>query len=399
MSRSKLRPLLLIVCLCAGTVACAVSTVTPFGKQVGIELEEDEKRLWKMAEQEQTKLDGGGRLHGDSVFSDYLNQVGRRLIPPNLDVKVVSFRFKTIKNPLLNAFSFPHGVIYVHSGLLAKMDNEAQLATVLAHEIAHVTHRHTLQAFRNIKGAAALMTTLQVIGAPAGLPGAGVVLLGAIGTMAAVSGYSQGAEEEADREAFDLLVRAGYDPAESPKLFDAIKKDLEERKIEEPFFFGTHPRLQDRKESFSRLLNKNPPSEPGEKAAERFEEKILPLLLENAQLDLAMGRFAFAEDALERYLKRLDDRPEGHYWLGEVYRQRAKEGDRESAEKQYLTALERDPSYAYSYKGLGLIYMKQGEKKKAREQFQIYLSLFPDPKDRGYIEQYLRELGEETTGT
>ena len=399
MSGWKLRPLLLIVCLCAGTLACAVSPIAPLGKQTGIELEEDEKRLWKMAAEEQAKLDRGGRLYDDAVFSEYLNQVGGRLIPPNLDVKVVSFRFKIIKNPFLNAFSFPHGVIYIHSGLLAKMDNEAQLATVLAHEIAHVTHRHTLQAFRNIKGAAALMTTLQVIGAPAGLPGAGVVLLGAIGTMAAVSGYSQGAEEEADREAFDLLVRAGYDPTESPKLFDAIKKDLEERKIQEPFFFGTHPRLQDRKESFSRLLRKNPPSEPGEKATEPFEEKILPLLLENAQLDLAMGRFAFAEEALERYVKRLDDRPEGHYWLGEVYRQRAKDGDRESAEKKFLTAVERDPSYAHSYKGLGLISMKQGEKVKAREQFQKYLSLFPDPRDRGYIEQYLRELGEEAKGT
>lgn len=399
MSRSKLRPLLFIVCLCSGAIACAVSPIAPFGKQPGIELEEDEKRLWKMAAEEQTKLDGGGRLYDDSVFSDYLNQVGRRLIPPNFDVNVISFRFKTIKNPFLNAFSFPHGGIYIHSGFLAKMDNEAQLATVLAHEIAHVIHRHTLQAFRNIKGAAALMTTLRVVGAPAGLPGAGVVILGAIGTMAAVSGYSQGAEEEADREAFDLLVRAGYDPAETPKLFDSIKKDLEERQIQEPFFFGTHPRLQERKESFSRLLGKQPSSEGGEKGTERFEEKILPLLLENAQLDLAMGRFGFAEDALRRYLKHRDDRPEGHYWLGEVCRQRAKEGDREAAEKEYLAAVQRDPSYAHSYKGLGLIYMKLGEKRKARDQFRKYLSLFPDSKERGYIEQYLRELGEEAEGT
>lgn len=399
MNRSKLRSFIFLVYLCCWASGCAVSTLTPFGKQPGIELEEDEKRLWKMAAEEQLKLDGGGRLYDDRDFADYLNQVGRRIIPPHFDAKDLSFQFKTIKNPFLNAFSFPHGVVYIHSGLLAKMDNEAQLATVLAHEIAHVIHRHTLQAFRNVKGAAAFLTTLQVIGAPAGLPGAGVVLLGTIGSMAAVSGYSQGAEEEADREAIEMLVRAGYDLAESPKLFDAIKKDLEERKIQEPFFFGTHPRLQERQESFNQLLRKNPPREQGEKAAERFEEKILPLLLENAQLDLAMGRFGFAEDALRRYLRHRDDRPEGHYWLAEVYRQRVQSGDQEMAEKEYLAARERDPSYPHSYKGLGLIYMKQSDKEKARYQFKKFLMLYPDSKDRGYIEQYLQELGSEAEGT
>ena len=80
------------------------------------------------------------------------------------------------------------------------------------------------------------------------------------------------AEEEADREGYNLLIRAGYDPTDAPKLFDVLNKDLEEPKIEEPFFFGTQPRLQERHESYSRLLKERAPESTGETGADRFME-------------------------------------------------------------------------------------------------------------------------------
>ena len=390
---STLKLLLPVAGLWFGIMSCTVTAVAPFGSERAAELEQDEKRLWKMASDEQEKLDRSARLYEDPVFSEYLNEVGQRLLKGRSELKELSFRFKVVKNPLLNAFSYPNGVVYVHTGLLAKMDNEAQLAAVLAHEIVHVTHRHTLQAFRNMKNAAAFLTTLQVIGAPAGLPGAGVFVLGAIGTLAAVSGYSKGAEEEADREGINMMIGAGYDASDAPKLFDAIKRDLEEQKITEPFFFGTHPRLQERQESYSRLLKERAPELPGEKCAERFAEKLLPLLLENAQLDLAMGRFVFAEDALQKYLQHRPQSAEGHYWLAEVFRQRWKEEDKAKVEKEYLAAGQDEP-YAPAYKGLGLVYLKQGAKEKALDHFRKYLLLAPDAKDKDYIQNYLRDLVE-----
>lgn len=378
--------------LLLGATSCTTADLSPFGKEGAFELHEDEKRLWNMSLEEQKKLERSGHVYDNAVLLEYLNQVAQRLIPGNIKERGLSFQIRIIKNPLVNAFSYPNGVIYVHTGFLAKMENEAQLATVLAHEVSHVTHRHAIQGFRTVKNTAAFLTTLQVVAAPAGLYGVGATLLGAVGAMAAVSGYSKASEEEADREGLSLLVKAGYDADEAPRLFDIVKRELEQLDIKEPFFFGTHPRLHERKDSYTELLKGKYSGSKGEKETERFTEKILPLLLDNALLDLSMGRFAFAEEAIAKFLKYKPQSANGRYYLGEVFRQRGEERDQEKAQKDYQEALQHDPSYPEPYKGLGLIYYKLGEKEKAKSQFERYLSLAPEAKDKDYIQQYLKDM-------
>jgi predicted Zn-dependent protease len=384
------------VLLFLGLTSCATATLPPIGKEGPFRLEEDENRLWNTAKREQERLDRSGRIYSDPGLLAYLNEVAQKLIPENIK-KELSIQIKVVKNPFLNAFAYPHGVIYIHTGFLAKMENEAQLATVLAHEISHVTHRHTVQGFRTVRGSAAVLTTLQVIGAPAGIYGLGTVLLGAIGAMAAVSGYSKALEEEADREGLELMLKAGHDPQEAVTLFERMEKYVAEEKIKEPFFFGTHPRLQDRKDSYNRLLSTYKAKE-GFKGTEQFTEKIIPLLLENALLDLSVGRFTLARETVEKYLQSQPDSARGHYLLGEVFRQRGEKGDTERAEKEFNLALQYDPSLPDPYKGLGLIYYKKGEKDKARTQFERYLTFVPDAKDKAYIEQYLRDITENREG-
>lgn len=385
-------PLLLFL----GVISCSPTSLPPIGKDEIFHLDKDERRLWRMSREEQEKLDGSGYIYDDPALVAYLNEVAQRLISKKSKGKGLSIEIKVLKNPLVNAFSFPNGVIYLHTGIIAKSQNEAQVATLLAHEISHVTNRHALQKFRSIKDTAAFMTTLQVLAAPAGLYGAGVTILGAVGAMAAVSGFSQGLEEEADREGFDMLVKAGYDPEEAPKLFDHVKKDIEERDISEPFFFGSHPRLQERKDSYAQLLESTYAGKKGDKGTERFMDKVTPLLLGNALLDLSMGRFSLAEEAIEKFLQRKPLSARGRYYLGELFRQRGEEGDIEKAEKEYHLAIQLNPSYPEPYEGLGIIYYKRGEKEKARAQFERYLSLAPDAKDKGYIEHYLKELKQGT---
>jgi Flp pilus assembly protein TadD len=82
--------------------------------------------------------------------------------------------------------------------------------------------------------------------------------------------------------------------------------------------------------------------------------------------------------------------------LGELFRQRGEEGDLEKAEKEYHLAIQLNPSYPEPYEGLGLIYYKRGEKEKARAQFERYLSLAPDAKDKRYIEHYLKKIKQGT---
>jgi predicted Zn-dependent protease len=378
-----------------GLNSCATTTLPPFGKEAALQLEEDEKRLWVRSQEAQKKLDSSDAIYQAPELTAYLNDVAQKVIPEQIRVKGPSIRIRVIKSPHVNAFALPHGPAYILTGFLAMMENEAQLAAVLAHEITHITHRHSIQQFRTVKGTAAAMTTLQVVAAPAGVYGIAPVLLGALGGLTAVMAYSREQETEADRIGFDLLVNAGYDPEEAIKLFDRVKKYEEEQEIQKSFFFATHPHLQERKENYAQIMqNRQAGNRVYNKGAARFAELVQPVLLDNAELDLAMGRFGLAKETIERFLQKEPKSARGHYYLGEVYRKRAGESDLRRAEEAYQLAAQYDPSYADPRKGLGLIYLKEGQKEKARKEFEGYLSLAPRAQDKGYVEQYLRETAE-----
>jgi predicted Zn-dependent protease len=374
--------------------ACSTEVIAPFGKEATLQLHEDEKRLWMRSQEEERKLEGSGQIYEEPALLAYLHEVAQKLIPEDVKGKELPFRIRIIKNPHVNAFALPHGVIYLHTGFLAKMESEAQLATVLAHEMTHITHRHAVQGFRTIKSAADVLATLQVVAAPAGIYGIAPLLLGAVGTMAAVSGYSQEVEAEADRVGLDLLLKAGYDPQEAVTLFEQVQKYVEEEKIKEPFFFGSHPRLQERKDSYAQLLRTSHlrMGEKLYKGKESFMKMTHSLLLDNALMDLSMGQFKRAQEAIEKSLSRNPENAKAHYYLAEIHRQRGEEGDRERAQKEYQLARQYNEWYPEPYKGLGLIHYKQGQKEEAREAFEKYLLLAPNASDKGYIEEYLRDM-------
>jgi predicted Zn-dependent protease len=368
--------------------ACA--SVSPWGTAGQFDLAEDEKRIWNRSIEEAKRLDESGQLYRSTETVEYVNGVALKLVPQSLRAnEQFDIRVRIIKNPLLNAFALSHGAIYIHTGMLAKLENEAQLATILAHEITHITHRHPVQHFRTIQNVSTAMALLQIAALPAGPYGSVIGLLGAMGATAAVSGYSRSMESEADTNGLRLTIQAGYDPSQSPKLFEHMQKDLEERKIDEPFFFGSHPRLQERKENYTALLAEEYGDKTGKKGDEEFAESIYPLLLDNALMDLSLGRSSWAEETIRRAMNIRPADPSGHYYLGEMFRRRGQEKDLEHGERSYRSALECDEAFAPAYRGLGMIYLKQGKEKEAQGAFARYLVLSPQAEDRGYIEQYL----------
>lgn len=375
-----------------GVVSCASTNLTPVGETNSLQLQADEQRIWNRSAEEQNRLDKSNYIYEDPVITAYVNEVAQNLVPDNIKGKGLTFQVRIIRNPLLNAFAYPNGVIYVHTGLLSKMENEAQFAALLGHEMTHVTHRHAIENFRSIKNTTAVLATIQMATVPFGAYGNLANVLGAVGAMAAVTGYSRELEGEADKEGLELLVKAGYDPKEAPRLFEYLKKDVEEQKIKEPFFFGTHPRLQERIDNYSRYLKTNYSDIKGIKNTERFMEIISPLLLDNAMLDLSMGRFDSAQNGIERFLQKDFQNARAHYCLGELYRQRKAEADTENALKEYGLSATYDPAYPEPHKGAGLIYYKQGMKQAAKSAFEKYLMLSPDADDAGYIQQYINEM-------
>jgi len=380
------------VLLAAGLllVGCATTSLAPV-TGAGVAFEADEQRLWRRSEEEQRTLDRSGLLYVEPEFDVYLNQVARRLQPPGI-YRSIPFRIRVISNPRLNAFAFPNGVIYLHTGLLARLDNEAQLAMVLAHEMTHATHRHAVKDSRDTKNKTAWLAGVQT--ALGGLPGVGglVDVLGEIGTAAAVAGHSRDLEREADSEGLRLLVRAGYDPRETAKLFQALQREAEREKMEVSLFYASHPRLEERRETVEELLRTAYRDRRGGATnAGVYLAKTSRVVLENARMDLKAGRFEAARQGAEKYFTLRPNDARGHYLLGEVLRQQGGDGVAEEAMARYRRAIALDRSYPDPHKGLGLVHFQRGEKPQCRASLEAYVSLSPQAADRAYIEEYIRQ--------
>lgn len=385
--------------LAASLVAtgCASGTIVSAGRSAGgLALEEDERRLWNRSQEEQEKLRRARVEYEDPALKAYLNAVAQQVLPDEAKQAGLTADVRVLKNPALNAFIYPNGVMYVHTGLLARMENEAQLATLLGHEMTHATHRHAVRQFRDIQDKTAFMAALAVAGLPFGSLGMLASLLGQLGTIAAVYGYSQDLEREADREGFQLMVRAGYDPREAPKLFVHLKQWVEEEKKPEPFFFNTHPRLVERIESYEEILKRDEgawarggPLRVGEEA---FLAHTRRLVFDNALLDLHAGRFLQAQRGLQKFLALNPEDAPGHYFLAETYRRQNDPKVHPEAIRLYEGAIALDAAFADPYRSLGTLYYQAGQPMQAAEALERYLELAPAALDRGYIQGMLEEV-------
>jgi predicted Zn-dependent protease len=377
---------LLAVVLLAG---CATTNLPPL-TTTGTSLEEDERRLWRRSEEEQRELEDSGLVYRNDEVETYLDGVAHRLQPPDVYQKI-PFRVRVLSSPRLNAFAFPNGVVYVHTGLLARLDNEAQLAVLLGHEMTHATHRHALKEFRATKNKRAwLAGVLATLGS---VPGVGALagVLGEIGATAAVTGYSRDLERQADREGLRRAVAAGYEPAEAPKLFAVLKREAEAEKVQAPLFYATHPRLQERIETVEEIVRTEYRDHAaGVTNAVVFRRKTSRVVLDNAWLDLKAGRFEAAQQGAEKYVTLMPNDPRAHYLFGEVLRQKGERDAAQDAIAHYKQAIAGDRAYPDPHRGLGLLHFQLAQKAQARRALETYLSLSPHAADRAYIEEYIK---------
>jgi predicted Zn-dependent protease len=148
---------LIVTVLC---LAAACATPPPISVDKALSAGNDERMLWRRAQEEQKVIDNSGWLYRNQELEAYLNKVAARL-KAFTDSPDISFNIKIINDPNLNAFAFPNGVIYVHTGVLARMDNEAQLAALLAHEMSHCTLRHSLRVLKSLEDQPGYMAAVQ----------------------------------------------------------------------------------------------------------------------------------------------------------------------------------------------------------------------------------------------
>ncbi|RME31973.1 MAG: peptidase M48 [Candidatus Zixiibacteriota bacterium] len=152
----------------------------------------------------------------DSLWQQYINEVGQRIVKV-CDRRDITYHFAVIESDQVNAFAAPGGWIYIYTGLLSRMDNEAEMAAVLSHEVSHVVARHGVKRLQKALGFA--LAYQLVFGdnpskATQAAVGTGMGLL--------FAGYSRDAEREADRFGFEYMTRVGYDPHGAVTMFEKL---------------------------------------------------------------------------------------------------------------------------------------------------------------------------------
>jgi predicted Zn-dependent protease len=363
---------------------CATTNLPPVSSSA-FQMEDEERALWRVADGEARRLDEGGDVYDDPALEQYVNEVLRKVAPPGLKGRM-ELRAKVVRNYRLNAFTLPNGAIYVHTGILARMTSEAELAVLLGHELTHATHRHAVREQRSASNWSAAMAVTSAATLGLATP------LGNLAFSAAVSGFSKDDERESDRIGLALTARAGYDASAAPELFGHLAEFVKEEsdgEDDEPFFFGSHPRLQERRESCEALLRTEYQGKKGVRNEEVFRRKTAGVVLANAQLALEAGRFDAAARDARTHLATNPRSAAALAILAEAARRRGEPAALKESVEYYRKALQLDARLAEAHRGLGLALHKLGDRSGARAELSRYLELDPRASDRAHVKALL----------
>lgn len=210
------------------------------GKGVNFYSLEKEIALGKQLAQE---VERQAKIIDDPVIAEYVNRVGQNLVR-NSDAKV-PFTIKVLDTEEVNAFALPGGFFFVNSGLILKADSEAELAGVMAHEIAHVAARHgTRQATRGEIAQIGMIAASIVV--PYGWTGYAALQGASMAIPLGFLQFSRGMEREADYLGLQYLYKTGYDPTAFVDFFEKVQSMEKKKPGTVSKVFSTHPMTDDR---------------------------------------------------------------------------------------------------------------------------------------------------------
>jgi len=210
------------------------------GKGINLYSLQREIALGKGAAMEVEKT---AKMINDPVVTEYVNRVGQNLVR-NSDAKV-PFTIKVIDSDEINAFALPGGFFYVNSGLILRADEEAELAGVMGHEIAHVAARHGTKTAT--KGELMQLATIPLIMVgPAGWAGYGLYEGLNLAIPMSYLKFTRDAEKEADFLGLQYMYKSGYDPNAFVSFFEKIEAEERRHPGSIPKIFSTHPPTPDR---------------------------------------------------------------------------------------------------------------------------------------------------------
>jgi predicted Zn-dependent protease len=375
-----------------------------------------DKEYLARAQHMERDFDKRGLVIVDKEVNAYLDLIAGRLeesvsFEPHVDLRVKLFR-----HPVENAFALGNGSIYVSLGLVSRMEDEDQLAAVLAHELSHVMLNHPFQGYKDYVASATISNIAVII---TGLPAESNALF-----YLAINGYSRKLEREADLKALALLADSDYDPGAMIRALSLLDVNYDGEAEDEPdIFWRDHPTTEKRKEYLQEAINQtysDRGSFPQHQDRDAYYQKTASIRHQTCALNIDHERFGTALAIIERSLKHCPEDPEILVDLGMTKRAWAdwsvkekvrfeeknngrkchpnpcpdsekseeeeipllleKAPDFEEAEQYLIKAVTIDPSLAIAHFELGELYAATGQINKALVNYNRYLSLEPKGK-------------------
>ncbi len=224
--------------------------------------EEAEARL---GQEIMRQIRGSRDYYDDAVLTDYLNRLGERLVAAS-DEPGRRFEFFVVRDPSINAFALPGGYIGIHTGLLSAARSEAELAGVLAHEIAHVTQHHLARMVKGGEGltvAALAGLAVAILAARSNpqLADAALRTSQAYGVQQQID-FTRAHEHEADRVGYQILEGAGFDPSGMASFFERLMAQGRLYDNSAPVYLRTHPLTHDRMADMQNRIAQRPYRQP-----------------------------------------------------------------------------------------------------------------------------------------
>ena len=364
-------------------------------------IDADERGLWQSFERLEEALASSDQLLDAPELLDYTSGVVERLVGR----PVPDLRIYLVRDAEFNATMAPTGMMVVHSGLLARMRNEAQYAAVLGHEAGHYFRKHSVEGHRSRRTKAAIGAFVSAgAGAMAGysslqgIDGRSWIDLAAsinAGLLESMFRFNREQEVEADAFGLAMISKAGYEPASASEIWRQLIEERQQSAAERGRryrpsalnAYSTHPpeasRMRDLSETAD-MIRLEPPSQGFTDGRDAWRRVIGPyqfkLLEEQVKLN-DPGASLYLIESLGR------DGWTGtlRYAEGEVYRLRNGEGDALRAASSYASAIEYADAPAEAWRAHGYALVKSGQRTAGQQALRRYLEASPSAKDAAMV--------------
>lgn len=388
MSRISLSTIAAMLLLLGGCATSAPSEPLPDLKPgERPDITTDEAGLWLQMDGVEKKLASSGRVVKNRALNEYIRGITCRLSPdycPHL-------RLYIVQTPHFNASMAPNGTMQVWTGTLLRVENEAQLAYVLGHEMGHYIRRHSVQQWRSIRRKSSSMAFFTVTTNAAGLGFVGD--LAELAALASVMAFSRDHERESDEIGLEMLRNAGYASSESPKIWENLIAENEagadENRKKPSIFFSSHPAIEER---IGTLKARTAAATGGRKGTRQFHRAIARYRGDWLRDEVRKRDYEGTEVLLDNLIATGYRTGETYFYKGELYRLREGDGDLKKAITFYRKAKRTKGAPAEVHRSLGLAYWKTKQNALARKSFRAYLAASPKAEDRSMVKSYLQQL-------